>query len=72
MRMTIDAESVTALRHKLTEAFGDAIAFMRIQPIEHARKMKVCICLTSSSVSGLMAVIMHDVQCAEFGRVTRF
>jgi hypothetical protein len=34
--------------------------------------MKVCICLTSSSVSGLMAVIMHDVQCAEFGRVTRF
>jgi hypothetical protein len=71
MHITIASESMATLRHAVTESFGGMVAFMRIQSIDHAKKMKISLCLTAPIVSGVMEAIMHALPCAEFGRITR-
>jgi hypothetical protein len=70
MYITIGAESVTTLRRIVIGMFGEMVAFMRIQSIDHARKMKVCLCLTAPIADRVMAAIMHTLPSAEFGRIT--
>jgi hypothetical protein len=70
MHITIGAESVTALRQIVISTFGETVAFMRIQSIDHATKMKVCLCLTGPIVNRVMEAIMHALPSAEFGRVS--
>lgn len=71
MHITIGADSVTTLRRIVIGSFGDTVAFMRIQSIDHAAKMKVCLCLTAPIADRVMDVIMHALPFAEFGRITR-
>lgn len=71
MQITISAESVTTLRRIIIRTFGEMVAFMRIQSIDHATKMKVFLCLTAPIAGRVMEVIMHTLPCAEFGRITK-
>jgi hypothetical protein len=68
MHITIAADSVTALRRAVIEHFGAQLAYMRIQSIDHGKKMRVCLCLTAPIAESVMAAIMRGLPCAEFGR----
>jgi hypothetical protein len=70
MHITISAESMTSLRRIVLGTFGEMVGFMRIQPIDHATKMKVCVCLTGPIANRVMDAIMHAVPGAEFGRIS--
>ena len=69
MHITVDAGSVTALRHIVIGSFGDLIELMRIQSTDHARKMKVSLSLSAPVAGRVMEAIMRSLPHAEFGRV---
>jgi hypothetical protein len=68
MRFTIDASCVTQLRHLLMGRFGELVTFMRIQPMAHATKMKVCIGLSQPAVDLITAAVTRSVPSAKFSR----
>ncbi|MGZ3237236.1 MAG: hypothetical protein ACXU8A_07665 [Burkholderiaceae bacterium] len=70
MHIMIDASCVTQLRHLVMGTCGELVEFMRIQPIAHAQKMKVWLCLSKSAVALIMAAVMRSLPSAEFGRIT--
>lgn len=70
MHLTISAESVTSLRRIVIGTFGETVSFIRIQSIDHATKMKVCLCLTGPIANHVMEAIMHALPSAEFGRIS--
>ncbi len=70
MDITISAEFMTSLRGIAIGTFGEMVAFMRIQPIDHATKMKICLCLTGPIANRVMDAIMHALPGAEFGRIS--
>ena len=70
MSITIDANSVTKLRHLVFDACGELVAFMRMQPVAHNTKMKVWLCLSQPVVDLIMDMVMRSLSCAEFGRIT--
>jgi hypothetical protein len=70
MHIMIDADSVTMLRHIVIETFGEMVEFIRIQATNHAKKMKVYLCLTAPIAGRVMETIMHALPNAEFGRIT--
>ncbi len=67
MHITIGAESVTTLRHIVIGTFGEMVAFIRIQSIDHARKMKVCLCLTAPIADRVMAATLEHAQRVQLG-----
>ncbi|MGZ3159600.1 MAG: hypothetical protein ACXU7H_10980 [Burkholderiaceae bacterium] len=71
MHITIDASCVTQLRHLIMGTCGELVEFMRIQPIAHAKKMKVWLCLSKAAVALIMDAVMRCLPNAEFGRITR-
>lgn len=71
MHITVEAHSVTALRHLVMGNCGDVVSFMRIQSVAHGTKMKVWLCLTRSAASVIMDVVMRTLPSAEFGPVVR-
>lgn len=71
MHITVDASCVTQLRHLVMGTCGDLVEFMRIQPIAHAKKMKVWLCLSKAAVALIMDAVMRSLPSAEFGRITQ-
>ncbi|PUA18263.1 hypothetical protein C7W93_14545 [Glaciimonas sp. PCH181] len=69
MHLTISADSVTQLRHIVMGACGDVVAFIRIQPIAHASRMKVWLGLSKPEVGRIMAAVMQNLSGAEFGQI---
>jgi hypothetical protein len=65
----IDAGMVTSLRRAVIRACGEALTFLRVQPIAHSNKAKVWLCLALSAVDLATDAIMRTVPAAEFGRV---
>ncbi|MFZ6871572.1 hypothetical protein ACO0LF_05815 [Undibacterium sp. Di27W] len=70
MRITVDAASITELRHLILKSCGELVLFMRVKPIDHASKMKVWLCLSKSSVDTIISHIMRALPQAEFGKIT--
>lgn len=70
MHITIDASCVTQLRRLAMGTCGDLVAFMRIQPIAHATKMKVWLRLSELGIGLIMDAVMRSLPSAEFGRIT--
>ncbi len=70
MRIIVDSHSVTELRQLILKTYGDLVLFIRVKPIDNARKMKVWLCLSKSSVDTVISNIMHTLPQAEFGKVT--
>jgi len=70
MYLTIDTKNVTLLRSLIMNTFAEIVSFMKIEPVDHARKMKVCLCLLKPVEAHLMSAIMRTLPSAEFGRFT--
>lgn len=70
MRITVDAASITELRHLILKSCGELVLFMRVKPIDHASKMKVWLCLSKSSVDTIISHIIRVLPQAEFGKIT--
>lgn len=70
MLVTIKADSVADLRHLVMRTCGELIVFIKTQPIAHATKMKVWLCLSESATDKVMDAVMRSLPSAEFGRIT--
>lgn len=67
----VDTKWVTALRQVIVKTFADIVSLIRIEPIDHAKKMKVCLHFDHTVEDNLMTTIMRNLPSAEFGRITR-
>ncbi len=70
MLVTIKADSVADLRHLVMRTCGELIVFIKTQPIAHATKMKVWLCLSEAATDKVMDAVMRSLPSAEFGRIT--
>lgn len=70
MLVTIKADCVADLRHLVMRTCGELIVFIRTQPIAHATKMKVWLCLSSTATDMVMDAIMRSLPSVEFGQIT--
>ena len=70
MLVTIKADSVADLRHLVMRTCGELIVFIRTQPIAHATRMKVWLCLSTSATDMVMDAVMRSLPSAEFGQIT--
>lgn len=70
MYVTVDTKWVTKLRQLMMNTFSNAVSSIRIEPINHAKKMKVCLCFDGLVEDKLMVSIMRTLPSAEFGRIT--
>ncbi len=68
--ITVETQWFTQFRQLMMNNFKDYISFIRIEPINHARKMKVCLCFDGKIEDKLMTSIMRSLPSAEFGRIT--
>lgn len=71
MQITVDARGVTELRHLVMGNCGELVSFMRIQPVAHATKMKVWLCLSRPAADRIMDIVMRTLPSAEFGAIVR-
>lgn len=70
MRITVDVASVSELRKIIVSTCGNLIVYLRIQPVEHARKMQFWLCLSKAATGSIIDNIMRVLPQAEFGRIT--
>ncbi|MES2025778.1 MAG: hypothetical protein V4448_09495 [Pseudomonadota bacterium] len=70
MLLTISADCVAELRHLIMRTCGEWIVFIRTQPIAHATKMKVWLCLSNPASDMVMDAVMRALPSAEFGQIT--
>lgn len=70
MLVIINADCVNELRHLMMRTCGRLLVFIRAQPVAHAKKMKVWLCLNAPAVDLVMDAVMRALPSAEFGRVT--
>jgi hypothetical protein len=70
MLVTIKADSAADLRHLVMRTCGELIVFIKTQPIAHATKMKVWLCLSESATDKVMDAVMRSLPSAEFGSIT--
>lgn len=68
--ITVETQFFTQFRQLMMSSFKDYISFIRIEPVDHARKMKVCLCFDGKIEDKLMTLVMRSLPSAEFGRIT--
>lgn len=69
MHITVATERVTELRQLVVGACGSRLSFMRIEPVDHAARMKVWLCVPAAAVGQVMDAVMRRLPAAEFGRI---
>jgi len=67
MHITVDCADVTRLRQVVMQSCGQCIGLMRLLPLDHARRMQLCLCVQASAMSTLMDAVMTALPHAEFG-----
>lgn len=67
MHLTIKTGYLIQLRQIVMGAGGESVLFMRVQPIAHATKMKVWICVLQPIADLIMEAVLRVLPCAEFG-----
>ncbi|HEY8024857.1 MAG TPA: hypothetical protein VIF60_09850 [Burkholderiaceae bacterium] len=65
MHLTVDSCDVTELRRRVIAVCGDLMLFMRIQPLQHASKMRVWILLQRQDYDLVMRAIKSGMPDAE-------
>ncbi len=71
MHITVDTARITELRKLVMQTCGSMLSFMRIEPVEHAERMKVWLCLTEPALRLTMDAVMRILPAAEFGRIRK-
>jgi hypothetical protein len=67
MSITVAAGSVLELHQLALRICGGVL---RIEPVDHARRMKVLLCTPAPVLRTLMEAVMRRLPAAEFGRIT--
>lgn len=71
MNITVDSASLGELRQLIARTCGNMLALLRIEPVEHAERMKVWLCLPEPALRPTMDAVMRRLPAAEFGRISR-
>lgn len=71
MNITVDSDSLGELRQLVARTCGTMLALLRIEPVEHAERMKVWLCLPEPALRPTMDAVMRRLPAAEFGRISR-
>lgn len=71
MHITVDTECVTELRRLVMRTCGSMLSFMRIEPVDHAERMKVWLCVPEPALRLTMDAVMRLLPAAEFGRIRK-
>jgi hypothetical protein len=69
MHITVDTGRITELRRLVMHTCGSMLSFMRIEPVDHAERMKVWLCLPEPAIRLTMDAVMRLLPAAEFGRI---
>jgi len=69
MHITVDTSCLNTLRQVVTAHCGALLSFMRVEPVEHARRMKVWLCVPPTLLRQMMDAVMRQLPAAEFGRI---
>ncbi|MFM9436838.1 hypothetical protein ACFDR9_003924 [Janthinobacterium sp. CG_23.3] len=71
MHVTVDTGRLTELRRLVAHTCGGMLSFMRVEPVEHAERMKVWLCLPEPAIRLAMDAVMRLLPAAEFGRIRK-
>ena len=66
IQITVACADVARLRHVVMLHCGECISFMRVLPLDHARRMRLCLCLEAQAINTLMEAVMGAMPQAEF------
>jgi hypothetical protein len=67
MHITVERAEVTHLRQVVMQSCGHCVCFMRMSPLDHARRMCLCLCVQAEAVPMVMDAVMWAIPQAEFG-----
>ncbi|PRC92435.1 hypothetical protein [Solimicrobium silvestre] len=59
MHFSVNTNHITELRHLIMTTCGDLLIFMQIQPVEHATRMQVELCMKIPALQRVTAAIQH-------------
>ncbi|HAT30985.1 MAG TPA: hypothetical protein DCW29_09100 [Janthinobacterium sp.] len=59
MHITVDTARVTDLRTLVVNTCGGMLSFMRIEPVDHAERMKVWLCVAEPALRLTMDAVMR-------------
>ncbi len=71
MHMTVDAGSITALRHLAMRVCGETMEFMRIAARARGDRAEVWLCVSQPSVALVTDAIMASLPGVKFGQFSR-
>jgi len=71
LHVTVDTCALTEFRRLVTHYCGSMLSFMRIQPVDHARRMQVWLSIPEPVIRTLMDAMMRALPSAEFGRISK-
>jgi short subunit dehydrogenase-like uncharacterized protein len=69
IRLTIEADSVTRVRHAVIVACGDSTELLRTQVIPRSSQVRVWFVLAEAAVRDAMLAVLRTVRCGEIGPV---
>lgn len=69
LHVTIDTCALSEFRRLVAQSCGSMLSFMRIQPVDHARRMQVWLSIPEPVMRSLMEAMMRVLPSAEFGRI---
>lgn len=70
MQLTIDVGSMSALLRILSGTFHGLVQPIRIQALDHARKIRLSLSMDALLAMGLMSALVSSLPSAEIGRIT--
>jgi len=71
MLITVDTDRVIELRRLVARACGNRLSFMRMQPIEHAKRMQVWLRVTEPGAQRIIDAVTRTLPSAQLGRMVR-
>lgn len=71
LQVTIDIGNANALLRLLSAAPGTPVRPRHIEPLDHARRMRLSLCLDSAQAQRLIGAIVRRLPSAEIGRIGR-
>jgi hypothetical protein len=69
MLITVETDRVIELRRLVARACGNRLSFMRMQPIDHARRMQVWLRVSEPGVQRVIDAVTRALPAAQLGRV---
>lgn len=71
LHVTVDTCTLSEFRRVVARSCGSMLSFMRVQPVDHARRMQVWLSIPESVIRTLMDAMMRALPSAEFGRICK-